>query len=672
MSVKRDKDLDIIIPVSIDIDWPDYDSIVECILEQNKKYGFTRFALSGPMAGYRSYKYPPIEHYEKLGQLAKKIKDALLPYGIECGWWITVTIKGGLSEEFSPMVKADGSTTPFSNCPLDPDFQLGFAKRVALYAKIAKPAFIITEDDYSIHASTWSEGCFCQHHLREFEKKVGKYYTREELNELFIRRDKESLALLKAFRETQKDSLVSLAEAIRREVDIESPEIPIGSMQSGYADIDGDSTYSLAKALAGDNHTPFSRIHGTFYGRVNVAGIPARLFNPLHTKQRIKEDFIFYHESDTFPHTRFFKSSKEMKPIMAGAYSFGYDGSTFQTQQLLDNPNEETVFGKMFASERKRFNTINKIAKQCEVKGVELCYEPFFNTLESDDDTVQPYWLNCISDFGIPYTTVESKIAFWDSRQAKYYDDNTIMKYLSKSLFLDGEAAKILCERGYGRYLGVEIGKEMSTGKQSFDLGEREILCKNILPNLKGRNMPSAHMLSPEGNGKLFEVIKRDEKCEVLTENYSFKKDFICNSMTRFENELGGKIVVMGMTLFNNHSQSLLNYRRQAIFHELLIWCGADIVFARNNPRIFVIMNEAKDEKSSFSGLLTVTNLSADNINELSLYLPEKWRENFSFSILNKNAEWQDVKTKKGADGIVIYNNFDYLEPSFILVSKKN
>lgn len=670
MNMQKTDELDIIIPVSIDIDSPTYEQIVEDILFQNKEYGFRRFALSGPQGGYRSTNYPSVKHYEKLALLAKKIKEALIPYGIDCGWWVTVTIKGGLSKEFSPMIKPDGSPTTFSNCPLDPEFQKGFAKRIALFAKIAKPSFIITEDDYSIHASTWGEGCFCDYHLKEFAKRTGKYYDREELNNIFVKRDLKSLELLRLFREVSKKSLVTLAELTRKELDKESPEIPMGTMQPGCADIDGNSTFDVAKAFAGDSHIPFSRIHGTFYGKVDVPGIPARLFNVLYTKQTIKNPFVFYHESDTFPHTRFFKSGNEMKVIMAGAYSYGYNGSTFQTQQLLDDPNEEKAFGKMFVKERKRFNQIVKIVKECEVEGIQLCFDSFYNTIDDNNDDVNPYWLNCIPDFGIPYTTKESKIVFLDRRQARYSDDSEILNYLSKCVFLDGESAKILCERGYAKYLGVEIGSEMSGGKQSYDLGEREIICEGYLPELKGRNMPSAHMLSPEGNGKLFEIKVTNSKCEVLTKAYTFEKKFICDAMTRYENEIGGKVVVMGMTVKNNRSQSLLNYRRKRIFEDLLLWCDSEVIFVKDDPRIFVIVNKSKDNNSKLIGMLTLTNLSSDNSDKLLIHLPKEWCQDTKYTVLNGNGEWENTEISLMDEGILFNLRFDYLQPVFIKIEK--
>ena len=57
--------------------------------------------------------------------------------------------------------------------------------------------------------------------------------------------------------------------------------------------------------------------------------------------------------------------------MMAMAYSQGFDGSTFQTQQLLDCPNEEAVYGKLWKKEKLRFNKLHKMA----VDKAEECYQ---------------------------------------------------------------------------------------------------------------------------------------------------------------------------------------------------------------------------------------------------------------------------------------------------------
>lgn len=660
------KELDIIIPVALELDWPTADSIVSDILEQYRENGFKRFALAAPCGGWRSVGYPPQEKFREFAELFVQVKNRLVPHGISCGWWNTLTIKSGPSDEFIRMTRADGTQTPFSNCPLDPHFRKRFAEDIALFARIAKPAFIITEDDYSVNASGF--GCFCKYHLAEFAKREGRRYTREELTTLFAEETQESYALLRRWRELMRDSLVGLSEAVRREVDKESPEIPIGYMQSGACDMDGDCTEAVSRALAGENHTPFSRFYGAFYNGGRNADIPGMLYHALYTKEHIKGDFVFYHESDTFPHTRFFTSGKQMTAIMGIAYSYGFDGSTFQTQQLLDDANEEKAYGKAYAAERRRFNVLHCAAKQCRMQGVEIDYDPFWNTVEKGFGR-NPLWTECISQFGIPHITHDSAVAFWDVRQAKHADNETVMRRLSKGLFLDGDAAKALCERGYGRYLGVEVGEDAAPVPLCYDLGAREVICPPFDRYSKGKDMPIAHMFANGGNGILRRLTVTDPKCEIISEACTFQKVPITPAMTRFENELGGRIVVMGMTLAGNRSQSLYNYRRQKLMQELLVWCADEYVFVRDEPSVFPVVNEAvSPEKCGCAAILTLVNLADDEPKCISLHLPPEWRAYTDYAWLDRDGEWQKLCFEQMADGIRIQKRLEYLSPLVIRV----
>ncbi|MFA6815099.1 MAG: hypothetical protein WCS73_02260, partial [Lentisphaeria bacterium] len=103
---------------------------------------------------------------------------------------------------------------------------------------------------------------------------------------------------------------------------------------------------------------PFVRLYGTSYSSDDVSNMPQNIFHALYSKQHLPENFTLYHESDTFPHTRFFMSAGKMKSLMATAYSYAFDGSTFQVRQDLDAPNEEKGYYEMFMLERKRFNAI--------------------------------------------------------------------------------------------------------------------------------------------------------------------------------------------------------------------------------------------------------------------------------------------------------------------------
>lgn len=664
----KKNDFDVIVPISIDIDWPTKESTIRDILEQKRVYGITSFALACPCGGWRSIGYPPSEFFVEKANLFKEIKEELAPYGVKLSWWITLTLKSGKTEGFQSMVKSNGEEHPFANCPLCDNFKDRFASDVATFAKIAKPESILTEDDFSISAAM---GCFCPLHIAEFNKRYGYDFTREELVKVLDERGDEAIAVIKNWRELLRDSQVEFANKIRTELDRESPEIPVGYMQPGYVDRDGECTEAISRALAGPNHTPFSRIYGADYGGIQSRYIPLMLFHLLYSKQHIGENFKFLFEADTFPHTRFFSAAKHMMGAMSVAFSYGFEGAIFQTQQLLDGANEEKAYGIAFKKSRKRFEEISDKAKMCTLRGVGLKHDALYNTIDPEITRESSLWVHSIARFGIPYTTLDSDVLFWDVRQTKNLSDEEIKAALSKTLFIDSEAAKALCDRGYGKFIGVSVGDNVLNDerfpKLVWDLGTREVIRPEFAKGLVGRNMTSAWMLAPNGNGKLLELNVEDENCEVITDYYTYSKEYICPSMTRFENSLGGKVVVMGLTLNRNHSQALFNYRRKHLIQNLIKWAKDDYVLVPDVPEVFVIENESKDKKE-FNEMLTLLNLCEDTLDSVPIHLPPRLKNFKNIYILKEDCKWKKAKFERTDDGILVKHPLEFCDAMYLII----
>ena len=657
--------LEIIVPISHDHDWPDFRHTIEEIREQHDKYGIDQFILTCPCAGWRSTGLPPEEFFRERAEVFKKVRDAVAPEGIQCGWWNTLTLKSGPDPRWNRMIRMDGTETPMASCPLNPVFRETYARNVALFVKIAKPAFVITEDDYSINAAAIYEGCFCEHHLAEFARREGRAYTREELKAILEQKTPEAHALRRRWRDLMRDSLVLFAQAMRDAVDEESPEVPMGTAQAGRSDQDGNMTEALARAMAGSNHTPFCRLCGAFYCGESITGIPERIFHALYSKQHIGENFKCYHESDTFPHTRFFTSAASMRIFMCTAYSYGFCGSIFQTQQLLDDGNEEKAYCKLLGRERNRLQAICDAAAHCKLKGVRLHYDPFWATAE---DLNHSPWNSILSKCSIPYTTLDSNVVFLSGNQPLHLDKEELLSILSKNVFLDGDAALAVCKLGLSKYIGVETGSDPITGMDVYDLCGREVIQPEFIPEHKGRNMHRADFFSPNGKGTHYSLTPIDPACEIITKLVSYKKEFITVGMTRFVNELGGKVVVMNQAVNCNQSSSLFNYRRQKLFHELLVWCGDEFAFVKDEARIFMIMNEANDpEDAGFSGMLTITNLNPDPVEGFALHLPPAWRDR-EFLRLSPDGKYLPCPAEKTDDGVKFDFTVGYAYPEVLLV----
>jgi len=659
------QELDIIIPVSLESDCGTVESTVSDILEQNRLFGFTRFALSMPSKGWRSISYPPPEFFIERAEMFLQVKK-LLPDHIRCGWWHTLTLKSGPTPGLTRIVRLNGTEAPFSTCPLDPEYRRRFADDVATVLNICRPDFLLTEDDFGMNCHG-GPGCFCQRHLEEFAEREGRFYSREELQKLFTESPVESRELLRRYQLLQRDSLVRFAEAIREAADRIMPEISIGCDQPGCSAKDGDSIEAVARALAGPHHTPWVRFFGTYYGAEHISRIPAQLFNCLYYRQHIRGDFGFYHESDSYPHTRFYVSASAMRVFMSAVYSYGYDGSIFQTQQMLDDPNEEKAYGKMFAAERSLFNSLRAKVSGCQVRGIQVHHDPFEAANFPKHGAA---WLESLTTMGIPYTTEDAEIACISGNQLLFADDRTILKYLSKKgLFLDGLAAKVLCERGYGEYLGVEVKSLLIENNAKFDLGAREIIDPEFIPECKGRNMSRGDVFSPGGNGNVYKLEVTDPACRKITEIVAFRKGPMAPGMTCFRNRLGGKIIVYATEMNGNASSSLYNYRRQKLFQDLICRCSDFLPFVKNEPRVCLIVNEAPAGRD-YHGVLTCINLCPDPLEKLELHLPAVWRNGIIFKMMDRNGLWQDAPAEMTGDGIILNRTLNYTEPVYLLAEK--
>jgi hypothetical protein len=120
-------------------------------------------------------------------------------------------------------------------------------------------------------------------------------------------------------------------------------------------------------------------------------------------------------------------------------------------------------------------------------------------------------------------------------------------------------------------------------------------------------------------------MVPLDEKTEIISQIYSSERKPLVPAMTRFTNELGGRVVVMGMTLKNNGSQSLFNYRRMELFGQLLRWCGEELPFVEDEPYLHLIANQGGSDQD-FSYQLTLVNLGEDTVDEVKLNLPKAMR----------------------------------------------
>ena len=642
--------IDPIVPIMI------YDNHEDVILGQmidmRTKYGFRRFVLLAPDKTVRFTGFPDKKTYQNIGQRILRFKEKLEPYDIEIGWECSATLKHGPGVTYQNITNIDGKVSEISFCPLDPNFRRVLSNNIAIVVSISNPFMIIMEDDYTLrHAGGF--GCFCPNHLDEFAKMQGRFYSREELKEIFSSGDPESKRLRLAWGDLSCNSLVSLAAYIRQKVDKINPATRMMLCQPGNADAEGDFTEAVTRAFAGKTR-PAVRLYGTDYGSDTAITLPQTIFHALYCAQHLPKDFELYHESDTFPHSRFFMSSAKIKSLMATALAYGFDDSRFHPFQNTDNPLEEKGYANMFLKERPRFNALKSAVKDCKVTGCEVIYDPKQRMITGG---MQFAWANVLGRLGVPYTSLGGKVKMVSGSIVEVMSDEEIYNLLKGPVFLDGRSAYLLCQKGFGELIGANVIPGDTPNFLYEGISE-----SSYFKGVEGSIMYNFLFFGPVGTeGGDYYLLNPQDGADVLTNFHKGDDVPITPGLIRFENSLGGRVAITAFDFNNNSSSAILNYKKKEIIRQTIEWLGQESlpIFVKDLPNVFCIFNKSSSKNEA---IIVLINLGTDAFKKIHLALSSEWL-NSDMELLNENGDWRQVKYELKNGDVQINTLLSMLNP---------
>lgn len=620
------------------------EAMLNQILEIRRRSGLRRFLLTAPMDDIRLTGFPSPDVYRNIGELVLYVKNSLAPHDIEIGWWCAPSIRSGFGGPFQYITDLNGSVSELSPCPLDPGFMETFSDNIATVVRIAHPFMVQFEDDYEI---SWQPpavrfGCFCPLHLAEFSKRQNRNYSREELMEIFKTVTPQSMKLRRDWADMSRDSLASLAGLIREKVNNIEPETRISLCQSGVSDFDGDFTEAVTRAFAGKTR-PAVRLYGSSYSSDDAASLPATIFHALYSRQHLPDDFEFFHESDTYPHTRFFMSSAKIKSLMTTSFSYGFDDSLFYATQYLDSPLEEEGYAGMFREEVSRFSAIKSAVRDCNVTGCEIIHRPYGHIASSykGGQPESPFnsWVSVAGRFGIPYTSINGNVKLLSGSLVDTMSDEEIRKLLGESVFLDGKAAYLLSKRGWSEMIGAEV-----------TTGEKANFCYEGIrdsvgyKNLAGKLMYNLIFAPAGSEGGSFYELKPGDRTEIITDFLDSEEKPVIPGMLRYENSLGGRVAITAFDLKGNNSSAVFNYKKKELVRQTIEWLGKKPlpVFVRDLPNVFCVFNLSK---SNTYAIVTVISLCSDFFSSFSLDIAPEWI-NSKIEVLDENGQWKYAKSE--------------------------
>ena len=138
-------------------------------------------------------------------------------------------------QNFVTQVDFNGVESELVVCPMDRNWQEYYLDFYEYLIREIEPEVIWVEDDFRLHNHEPLEfgGCYCEHHMKAYNQKLGSNYTREELLDRFFRKEPDE-AVKKAILEVNRKCMVDLAEKIGQKVKALGLGTKIGLMSSSH------------------------------------------------------------------------------------------------------------------------------------------------------------------------------------------------------------------------------------------------------------------------------------------------------------------------------------------------------------------------------------------------------------------------------------------------------
>lgn len=442
-----------------------------------------------------------------------------------------------------------------------------------LYGRFAKLGFrvIWVEDDFRYHNHaplTWGGG-FEDEVIKLFEKKIGRKTNRKEVIKNIFRPGKPHpwrALWMETWRELQINVAKGLADSVGRNSGQESM---LGLMSSlpGTHSQEGRNWQALFDALSIKGQM-VHRPHYASYGETTASGFsyPVAMLDLQKTFRPANCEVA--PEVENFPFTRWNKPDCQTWAEMALCLFNGSDALLLDLFPFVGNPADaEPQIGGLLDKSRSSLEWIKAgFPRSLQTTGVCAPWkqdaQAHVRTTcgksmdELDASSLPPSFF--LLPYGIPTTanSGQSVNAVFGSL-AWAFSDSEIMAMLSKGLMLDGESAKILCERGFSRLIGVDVKDTLYRERSKYSIE----VAKSQKTGLKAGFYMSVNLLDR------MMVVEPHKTTEEWSMIISSENKRIGSGLSVFRNPLGGKVAVFAMP---RPQEAPRLYQRQIMIQNLV------------------------------------------------------------------------------------------------------
>ena len=562
-------------------------------------------------------------------------------------------------------------------CPLSVKFREIMGEMLSMWAS-TNPDIIWIDDDFRMHnhglvtpSGDCDFYCYCDTHLDKFAEFAGKRYSREELVAKVLKPGAPTQLRLQ-WRQFLGNTMTETAGWINKRIQGASPKTRIALMTScpDVHSVEGRDWKNLLTALSG-KYTPMTRpMCGIYTGTV----VPVKenactykyLSQSMATLKRLLGDggIEFGPELENTRFTTWCKSVSNSRYVMILSQLLGTAQITMSLNDLDGSPiNQEPTTIPLLRNTKPELEALAALSLcNWRPEGVIFIDDEqsaakirLAENAKMQDLGLSREWEDVLLQCGIPAyhascaeAAAGKDVVVLEAYTAWSPSDVELEKILSGAVLLDADAAFVLQERGFGKYLGVNVGK-----RQTFAV-MAEKYRDDVLKDITGR--------IPHRGLKWRRI-----ECEgttVASEFIDSKNRYFPGSMI-FENSLGGRVATYA-SIGDFSYGTFGNHLRVKWLHGILNWLSRDrFPVLPNLPHHGLCVVRSKKENM----LVALANLGTDLLAEVKFRIYAESGVN-AVSILDKHGNWHNADSKieisesPGICSIIIkcnLNAFDWL-----------
>jgi len=603
---------------------------------------------------------PPLDWVQAYVPKLLEAKEALETIGVRYSLnpWITVghCDRGRDATQQLPGLQTtighDGSIAKVTASPLCPVWRRHFEQIWTFYAQ-TQPSVIWVEDDIrTFNHDPVVYGIFDPLVLKRFSQRVGQQVTREQVVDALFQSGKPH-AWRSLWLDMVGEIMVETAAFIAEVVHRTSPTTFLGLMSSGPRThcIEGRHWQAFTSALA-NGKTLYSRPPLGNYQETSLRGFYFTADSIQLTRFCLPKNVIEQTEVENFPFSSYSNSAAFTFLKMAVSIASGVQGVTLNLFDHCGTPMEqESQLGEMLGVQKPMLNALADVAQRPgRIRGVRLLHHDQAGITQQLE--VNQQWQSLIEDgqnlsemlntLGVATTYETEPVTAVSGQVLRAFKNSEIESMLgaNQGLLLDGVAAQVLMERGFGEQIGLKsikhpepVFNQQRIAEELLDInscGKPQMYMTCSLPGVN--NVARCCPMEPA------------EQATVISRFVAPDTRPIEPAMIYYENSAGGRIAIHAWEYHSALGVGFANSYRKMQMQSAIQW------LSRDKPALLIDGDGAyplaiRKDLTNGDILMTLFNLSLDAWREIKFTFDSP-HNNYTIQQLQENNRWHPIKAK--------------------------